>query len=324
MAALALVAVLAAPYAGGKYDADARLAPILARLPEQRRAARGRLAAVLGVEVPEFAVRVEDAGADRSGTYAETRLVDGKPAVVLKAEYLVLGAVDVEATLVHESYHCLHRARLGEKRYARVPPWAREGAALFVAGQAAARAKLLAALVARDPLVTRPLERLVDGLAGRHDLYDYYEDVAGFQALGAQKGRALARALLDTDDPARAVRAVTGGDLAAFERAAQARARAVLAPLLRRGRDVLAGDRAYFAARALREQGKDAAALKSVRALLTGSEPTTSRPEARLLELELLRSLRSPKLEAAAARALRDLEPFDVYPEVRRVARRER
>jgi hypothetical protein len=324
VAALALVAVLAAPYAGGKYDDDPRLAPILARLPEQRAAARRKLAKALGLDVPKFAVRVEDAGTDRSGVYAGTRHVDGEPVVFLKAEYLVLRAFDPEATLVHEFYHCLHRTRLGEKRYARVPVWAREGAALFVAGQGTERAQLLAALVARDPLVTEPMQRLVDGLAGPHDLYDYYEDVAGFLALGAAKGRALARALLDTDDPARAVRAVTGKDLAAFERAAQAHARTVLTPLLRRGRDVLAGDRAYFVARALREEGKDADALAGVRALLAGREPTTLRPEARLLELELLRARRGPDFDAAAARARRDLEPFDLYPEVLRVARPER
>jgi hypothetical protein len=324
VAALALLAALAAPYAGGKYDDDPRLAPILARLPEQRAAARRKLAEALGLEVPEFAVCVEDAGSDRSGVYAETRHVDGKPVVFLKAEYLVLRAFDPEATLVHEFYHCMHRTKLGEKRYARVPLWAREGAALFVAGQGPARAELLAALVARDPLVAAPLERLVDGLGGRHDLYDYFEDVAGFLALGAEKGRALARALLDTEDVARAVRAVTGKDLAAFERAAQAHAQAVLAPLLRRGRDVLAGDRAYFAARGLREQGKDADALARVRAMLAGRGPTTLRPEARLLELELLRALGSPDFEAAAARARRDLEPFDLCADVRRVARPER
>jgi hypothetical protein len=300
----ALLLLLASPYGGGKYDDDPRLARILARLPAQRTAARAFLARRLGLEVPEFEVRVEDAAG--STIHAETRLVGGKPVVVLKAEFLLLGMIDVSRTLVHEYFHCLHRTRIGETRYAKVPAWAREGAALYVAEQTEGRAEMLVSVVVRDPLVTEPLERLLDGLAGPHDLYDYFEDAAAFAALGPERGLALARALLDEADVARAVRTTTGKDVAALERGAHAYARTVLASLLRRG--PLPADRAYAVAASEHEAGEHEVALARVRRLL--KERTTLRPEARLLEVRILKALKSPDHARALARARKDLEPF--------------
>ncbi|MHC5032854.1 MAG: hypothetical protein ACYTGU_18565, partial [Planctomycetota bacterium] len=226
VAILLLAAVVFGGYEG-KYKDDPRLARIRKELPAKKDAAVQRLEKLLGVEVPDVEIRLEDAGRDPQ-------------VLALKTEYLVLGAYDVDRTLVHELFHCLHRARLGAKDYARLPEWVREGAAVYVAGQGEERARILAAFVGRDLRIDEPLERLVDGLGGQHGFLDYYEDVAAFEATEERHGRdgvrRLLRELLVTADVSRAVRAALDESLAVFERAAAAHARRVLEPLVETGR----------------------------------------------------------------------------------------
>ncbi|HEX5136322.1 MAG TPA: hypothetical protein VFY93_05070 [Planctomycetota bacterium] len=291
-----LLALLLLPY-DGKYAGDPRLDAIRKELPARAEAARRTLADLLGVDVPDVAIRLEDAGDDRSGVFAES---DDRE-IVLKTEYLVLGAFDLDKTLLHETFHCLQRRRLG-KRYGRVPEWAREGAALYVAGQASERARSLAAIAGKDGI-----KKLVNGLDGPHGLFDYYEDCAAFERVGA-RGRDLVRKLLDTDDVAAAVREVLGEDMATFEAETSTYARNVLEPLLAEGN--VPGD-ALRAAQALADDGKDAEALIAVRAWL-GRYRTEAwlMGDAVRLEVELLRRTKSPDHAEAARRAKKDLTVY--------------
>jgi PA14 domain len=282
----------------GKYGEDPRLDAIRKELPARAEAARKTLEDLLHAKVPEVEIRLVDAGDDRSGIFAES----GDGFIALKTEYLVLGAFDLDRTLVHEMFHCLHRARLG-KRYERVPEWAREGAALYVAGQGPERARSLAAIAGRDGM-----SKLVNGLTGPHGLFDYYEDAAAFERVGA-RGRDLVKKLLETDDVAGAIREVLGEDMATFEAETMKHARAVLEPLLAGPH---APVEALRKAQALAAEARDAEALEAVRGFLA-----LYRTEAWLLgdavrlEVELLRRTGSPDHAEAAKRAALDLT---VYP----------
>jgi hypothetical protein len=290
-----LLALLLLPY-DGKYAADPRLDAIRKELPARAEAARKKLEDLLHTKVALPEIRLEDAGDDRSGVFAESK--DG--VITLRTEYLLLGAFDLDKTLVHETFHCLHRARLG-RRYDRVPEWAREGAALYVAGQGPGRARALAALADGD------MAKLVNGLSGPHGLFDYAEDVAAFERVGA-RGPELVRKLLETEDVAKAVREVLGEDMATFEAKASEHAREVLQPLLAGGRATRA---AFEAARKLAEEGKHKEALDAVRAFLAGHRTDgLFLGQALRLEVELLRRTGSPDYEEAARRAAKDLTVF--------------
>jgi hypothetical protein len=335
---LALLAAVAAGGYEGKYENDPRLARIRKELSARKDAAVQRLEKMLGVEVPDVEIRLEDAGRDPSGSWAEARTEGKRQVLVLKTEYLVLGAYDLDRTLVHELFHGLHRARLGTKAYGRLPEWVREGAAVYVAGQGEERARILAAFVGRDLRIDEPLARLVDGLGGQHGFLDYYEDVAAFEATEERHGRdgvrRLLRQLLETADVKKAVRAALDESMADFERAAAARARRVLEPLLTEGRasilavrrhleadepadalkvpearGVYAPAAAYYRAVALERVGRHSDALRHLRAhfLDRHRAATTLLDRALRLELELLAALESGELPAAKARAALDL-----------------
>ena len=289
-----LLALLLLPY-DGKYLGDPRLDAIRKELPTRAEAARRKLEDLLQVKVPAVEIRLEDAGDDRSGVFAESK--DG--VITLKTEYLVLGAFDLDKTLVHETFHCLHRARLG-RRYDRVPEWAREGAALYVAGQGPERARALAALAGGD------IAKLVNGLSGPHGLFDYYEDCAAFERAGV-RGPALVGKLLETEDVAAAVKEVLGEDMATFQALGSKHAREVLAPLLE-GEGTTAGLRR---AEDLAREGSDAEALEAVRDFLARCRAETPfLGDAVRLEVELLRRTGSPAYAEAALRAAKDLTVY--------------
>ena len=318
---LLMLAAAAAAYEG-KYAGDERLARLLKELPARRKAAEQRLTELLGLKMPNVEIVLEDAGNDTSGAWAEAR----GDVLVLKTEYLVLGAHDLDKTLVHELFHCLHRKRLGDDRYFGTPIWAREGAALYVAGEGRERARVLAAHVGRDPLVDDPVARLVDGLESRHTFLDYYEDVAAFESAEERHGRkktlALVRALLQTERPHLAVRETLGEGFATFSKMTSAYARRVLKPLVSEGRREFLGGRdadgVYAAATALRRArdlqraGKETDALRVLRErfLKPHRAATTTLAEAIRLEVELLKATGSDEYELFAARATLDLIPF--------------
>jgi len=339
----------------GKYETDLRLAAVRKTLAKRRTAALGRIRKLLGVRVPRtFLIRFADAGRDRSGNYATTRLevVRGEPrhVVVLYTEYLVMGAYDLDRTLTHELYHCLQRARLGEDHFL-VPKWAREGAALFVAGQEESRTRLLAAEVGRRRNVDDPMRLLVNGLDGRHRFEDYAEDVAAFAAVEERHGKAktvkLLRKLLATHDVEAAIGEVLGESFETFEKAASARARARLTPLLEAGRaellDAIRLGRekdwegmqkalpaagtvydpvvAYYRALTMQERDRHEEALRAIREgyLAKHREFTTFTDNALHLELRILAAMESDEFADAADRAVRDLEPTGAFNAVRKL-----
>ncbi|MGH7162046.1 MAG: hypothetical protein ACREID_01075, partial [Planctomycetota bacterium] len=219
---LLAVLLLAAPETyTGKYAEDPRFHAVASTIPSRSAAALRRIGALLGHEVPgPFEIRFEDAGKSRSGAWAEVRDGERGPVLVLFSEWLLIGAYDLDATLVHELYHCVQRRKLG-RRHEAAPRWAREGSALYVAGQADDKAYALAAHVGVDPRIEDPVGRLVNGLDGAHTLLDYFEDVAAFLAAERRHGRAktvaLLNRLLETEDAAAAVRDALGEEFAAFE-----------------------------------------------------------------------------------------------------------
>jgi len=295
-----LLALLLLPY-DGKYVGDPRLDAIRKELPARAEAARKKLEDLLGVKVPEVEIRLEDAGDDRSGVFAESD--DGF--IALKTEYLVLGAFDLDKTLVHETFHCLQRKSLG-RRYELAPDWAREGAALYVAGQGAERARALAAIALRDPFVKDPMALLVNGLDGPHRLFDYYEDAAAFERVGA-RGPALLKKLLETPDVAAAIKEVLGEDMATFDAETAKHAREALKPLLEEGD---APHAALDRAQALAGGGNDTEALEAVRDFLARYRTDPLLGDAVRLEVDLLRRTGSQEYELAARRAAKDLTVF--------------
>ncbi len=304
MIPVAIVALLAAP--------DLAAVDLAAAL----QTAEKRLHAALGedVVVPKVKVRWRDAGEDRSGTRAWSRTDGDAFLIELAREYAALGALDIETTLTHELFHIVHRHALGEKKYARVPGWAREGAAVFVAGQGAERARLLTVHVMREN-GSDPLARLVDGLEGAHEFLDYYEDAAAFEAAG-KKAKTLIRALLKEPDPKRAVRSVLKISFAEFERRGQARARKVLAvhiAALRRGPSPAYPDSYLPRVRVLRKAGKPKEAVALLRKrVLKNPKKLLAVGEAAMLELELRKQLKDPTFPAALKRARKNLRPFDL------------
>jgi len=345
---LLLLGALAWGY-DGKYAADARFEAARTKIPALRDKALRRIAAVLEQKVPEkFQVTFVDAGEDRSGRWAQVHTRRGRQVLELRTEYLVIGAYDVEKTLAHELYHCLQRERLGVKAHLQVPKWAREGAAMYVAGQFDSRTRALAAFAGADRTRGAPMERLVNGLGGYHSLEDYAEDVCAFEAAERRHGRkktvALLRRLLQTPDVERAVRETLGESFADFERAARIRAREVLLPLLQNGRrEILEAQRlldegkpadalpllreqgayapaaSYLRGVALHRLGRHEDALKAVRDgfLTRYRHGTTLLDDALVLELHVLKSLKSPNFRAALARARLDLQPFPVHAKLK-------
>jgi TolA-binding protein len=338
----------------GKYENDARFLKIRDSLARRRAAALRRIESVLGGSVPRtFLLRFADAGSNRSGHFAKTRLevVQGKPrhVVILFTEYAVMDAYDLDRTLTHELYHCVQRDRLGEDHFL-APKWVREGAALYVAGQGPVRTRFLAAEVGRRTKIDDPMRLLVNGLGGRHAFEDYAEDVAAFLSVEERHGRrkavALLRKLLETVDVEAAVREVLGEDFATFEKAASDRARKTLEPLVRPSRaevvralkccaakdwsgalkalpedpGVYDAVIAYVRARALHETGRHEEALRVVRRdfLAKHRRFVTFADNARMLEVEILAALESEEYGVLVERAVRDLEPTGCYGAFRR------
>ncbi len=336
----------------GKYRTDPRFLRIWKDLRHLRAKALVRIEQVIGRKVSRsFLLRFEDAGSDRSGYFAQTRLevVNGEPVqvVILFTEYLVTGAHDLLTTLTHELYHCVQRESLGEGHY-HAPTWVREGAALYVAGQGTTRSRLLAARVGRHRKIPDPMARLVNGLGGRHAFDDYAEDVAAFEAVeerhGKKKAVELLLALLESPDIETAVREVLGETMEQFEAAAAKRAAKRLEPLVMKGRDAIIEVRglidrrdwaaalaalpedpgvyapavSYYRALALLSTSRPKEALAEIRTVYLAKHRThaTLLEEAILLELRALKELGHPDFAAAADRAVKDLEPTSMLPTV--------
>jgi tetratricopeptide (TPR) repeat protein len=338
----------------GKYEHDPRFHELRDGLAERRKQALAEIARKVKVRVPRtFLLRFQDTAGSRSGNHAVTRLevVDGKPqqVVILRTEYFVAEFMDIQRTLVHELYHALQRESLGEGHFA-VPKWAREGAAMYVAGQGESRLRTLAAEVGRRSDETDPMARLVDGLGGAHAYEDYAEDVGAFLAAEERHGRAkvvlLLKELLRTADVEKAIRSALKEDLETFERLGAEWTRRKLRPLVVTGRleirealrhrrarrweaawNALPEDpgayapiAAYLRATVLLETGEAEKALKIAREECLGTHRhfTTYADNGIFLEIRALKALGYAGLAEAVERAKRDLEPTGVYPAFRK------
>jgi len=333
----------------GKYEKDPRFPAVRARVRELYGPAVRAIEARVGKLRADWLVRIVDSGADRSGVWAQVRteVVSGRArnVLTLRTEHLMLDTHDLQKTLVHELYHCLQRSRLGAEQHKGTPKWMREAAALYVAGQADERLRLLAAYAGSNRRLASPLARLVNGLEGRHGLEDYAEDACVFMAVEQRHGSvgaaALLKRLLETTDTNVAIRDALGESFLEFDRATGAYARKRIGALLDTGRTelleiqrllrvreykaalrieargVYATLGAYYRALALFRLGRLKEALAAVRT--PGLQRTTKVGNAALLELRILKAMQHPGYEEAARRALLDIEPFasSVYGNVK-------
>lgn len=200
----------------------------------------------------EVRVEVEKRGDRPAGVVARTKRVEGGYAIVLYEEPLRLRAHDPVSTLAHELVHVRQKDRWGALTEVRMPPWVVEGMAVYLSGQLAARARVLAAHAGREKEPADPLPRLVNGLGGRHGLQDYFEDGAAFAAVDARHGKekaaAFVEALLSGERPSRAVR-VLGESEEEFAKRSREWAVAYLRPLLKKGRASVLALRAHYEAK---------------------------------------------------------------------------
>lgn len=105
-----------------------------------------------------------------------TRRRDGRVEQVIRIhlETVVAGIETIDTILTHELTHAALRNLLGEKAHEALPQWAREGLAVWAAGQGPERVRVWLCLLSEK---ADPVAELVNGLeAGKHGLRDYPED----------------------------------------------------------------------------------------------------------------------------------------------------
>lgn len=268
----------------GKYRGDpafaARVAEVERLVPEAVRRIRARLALPPG-PTPPFRVRFADIGERPDDLHMSTseELVGGevRQALRILTEPLMLRRYDLADTLTHELLHVWHRHALGEPYYD-VPKWAREGLAVWAAGQGPGRVTLLSVLYGADPKVEDPVARVVNGLGGKHGVADYAEDYLAFAWVEERKGlaavQALGRRLLASPDVPAAFAEAAGVPFAEIEAAVRGHATATVA----KG---MAGRAAYLDARRALDEGPPADALKALDAYLAANPNAPFAPRAR-------------------------------------------
>ncbi|MBW1872588.1 MAG: tetratricopeptide repeat protein, partial [Deltaproteobacteria bacterium] len=132
--------------------------------------------------------------------------------VTISSEQLILGVMDIDASLVHEFIHGAMRQQMGLKNYRALPKWIREGIAVWGAGQLQERTRNVIAaayLEERDPVsVVHQLDNmhnssddyLVDAI-----LFEYIE-----QAHGVEVVRSLIARVVAGDNYIEAIEDATG------------------------------------------------------------------------------------------------------------------
>lgn len=170
----------------GRYADDPAYKVLLATAPALRSQALAEVQWRLGLpqrEEKRIVIRFADTGVlPGTGARTRTRYLNGRKSQVVTflVEPILSGQAPFERTLLHELCHAVMRQQMGG-HYAKVPPWVREGVAVWVAGQLeektdqAIAAKLAAG---QDPLT------LINGLESKaHGLDDYPEDALFFRYL---------------------------------------------------------------------------------------------------------------------------------------------
>lgn len=260
------------PYAG-KYAGDPRCEAFLGELPAQMRAAARAMSERLGLP-PADAANVVLELVDRplgpqkdvvlGGTM--TKSVGGRIVqwITLNPESHFAAVADFEQELAHEMTHALLRNALGDANHRLLPKWAREGLAVWAAGQGPGRVAFWLTIHWDKP---DPVAVLLNGLENeKHALEDYPEDYLAVEAIETEKGvegvRAFVR-LLAAGKPCHDAAAEASGrtwdEFAAFAASyADERIRAALGDeefaawkramaLLRVDRDFEAAQRAFYA-----------------------------------------------------------------------------
>ncbi len=309
----------------GAYTKDARWLDIQKRLPERLDRARESVGRYLRRSIEAITLRVVDAGADRSGAFAYS---DGET-ITLYSEHLVLGRYDVDALLRHEVFHVVHRRALGAHKFAKTPRWAREGAAMYVAGQAPARLAVLAVHAVRTGRED-PAGWLLNPNAPA--FVQYFRYGAEFLALerATSKPRArdaivamLAGVLFDPTVHAAELKALTADvvrapkkqwdNIRAADSASERRKRMTGIVQKKLDRANVSLDLARMLARA-GEYGRALAVLRA--GVLAHPRTSTQFGGAALLELTVLREHDAAAFTKALAHARIDLKPYPIYEDV--------
>lgn len=202
----------------GRYAEDPRFSMLLKSLPSVRQRAldTAREATGLSPSDPDgYVVRFKDTHRDAhfGASSQPVRAADGDLVLVtVSARQFVLGVMDLHASLAHEFIHGLMREQMGTARYRALPPWVREGIAVWGSGQLAERARNVIAaafLQERDPLAV--LAELDDAGTGSDD---YLHDALLFAYLEQTRGpgavRKLVTLLVGQESPREAFEQVAG------------------------------------------------------------------------------------------------------------------
>jgi len=239
--------VPAYPYQG-KYAAHPEWKALKERTEPLRPEALQAAALALGMEIPrDFQVEVifEDMAEGRRGDLAvavtKTVVKEGKTVqrITLHPELYFGHLADLRRTLVHEMVHALLRAALG-RRHRDLPSWAREGLAVWAAGQGEEKLAVNLSAVWHEE---DPVGRLLNGLEGPHTMRDYAEDYLAFEFMEAEGGpqwvRRVVRELIEGATIKMAIQSVTGWEWTEFAQRARAYA-------IKRVKGVAANGRAEY------------------------------------------------------------------------------
>ncbi|MBI3272704.1 MAG: tetratricopeptide repeat protein [Planctomycetes bacterium] len=229
-----------APYVG-RFRENGRLLAALHAIDAARSRAVEVLRDRLGIEPPgaeDIVVEFRDAldlskerlapvTGDRFAMRLDRKHDRPQAVITVMAEYVVAGVVNLDREILHETVHAAFALRLGDG-FARLPPWIREGIALWTAGQGPERVRYY--LAHRDALDDGGV--LINGLDGPHGLRDYPEDFLAFEYIetrhGADAVRRFVALILGGRPWTAALAEATGEDWPAFQAAARVHARAAL------------------------------------------------------------------------------------------------
>ena len=103
--------------------------------------------------------------------------------VNLFSEYIENGMMQPQKELTHEMTHAVMREMLGRDKYVALPRWFREGTAVYCAEQGEERIDFVF-----SSFWGQGLDKLINGLDGKHGYMDYPEDYLAFRYLEEQYG----------------------------------------------------------------------------------------------------------------------------------------
>jgi TolA-binding protein len=303
----------------GKYASDPHCGAFMDSLPAKMRASAREMSGRLGLPpsnagnmVLELVDRPLGAKKEVQLGGTVTKVVNGKTEqwITLNPESHFAPGGDFDIELDHEMTHALLRNALGDAPHRLLPKWAREGLAVWAAGQGPGRIAFWLTIYWDKP---DPVKSLLNGLeAEKHSLEDYAEDYLAVAAIESLHGVAGVQAFvkdLAAGKPCRdAAAAASGKSWAEFELFAHAFAEARIGEALgqsewalwkrtmtvyRSGRDWPAAQRAlyaitvrypdswagalatYYFGRALQQAGRPEDARKALAEFLVVAGPRT-------------------------------------------------